>query len=270
MTGGTIPGGGDGYDPAFFDTLDAVEDWHFWFRARRRAVAAVLRGLVSQLRPGYHCLELGCGNGGMLRVLQSCCTGGHVYGMDLYAEGLANAARRTSCPLVRGDVRRPPFSEAFDVVGMFDVLEHLQDDVAVLENARTMLAPGGRLLLTVPAHMELWSYFDEASRHVRRYTAAVLAERVRAAGLVMEYQTEYMSWIYPFAWLGRRVNGGLRWRHGRRTGVGEAFELTRAELRVVPVINGMLDWCLSGEADLIARRRQISRGTSLIAVARRA
>ena len=92
--------GQEGYDPQFFATLEDVEDRHFWFRARKRVVGAVLRPLTAKLKPGYRVLELGCGNGGMLRLLQENAPGGHVVGMDLFAEGLRNAARR--CTL------RPP------------------------------------------------------------------------------------------------------------------------------------------------------------------
>src|SRR4051812_17352598 len=153
----------EGYDPAFFATLDRVEDRHFWFRARRNVVGAVLRQITRTLPAGYHVCELGCGNGGMLRLLQQCSPGGQVVGMDVFAEGLRNARHRCDCPLVQGDVRLAPFRETFAVVGMFDVLEHVQEDVAILRDVRRMLAPGGRVLITVPAHMSLWSYFDDAA-----------------------------------------------------------------------------------------------------------
>src|ERR1700760_3640040 len=155
------PASATGYDPTFFRKLEHVEDRHFWFRARRRAVGAMLRQLAETFPHGYRALELGCGNGGMLRLMQQSCVNGSVFGMDLFAEGLANARRRVGVPLVQGDVRLPPFSESLHLIGMFDVLEHLEDDVGVLQHVHSMLVPGGALVLTVPAHMALWSYFDE-------------------------------------------------------------------------------------------------------------
>ena len=117
-------GAGEGYDPALFETLDAVEDRHFWFRSRRQVVGEVLRQLTAGLPAGYSVLKLGCGTGGMLRLLRECSPGGRVVGMDLFAEGLRYARRRVEgCPLVQGDARLPPFGETFSVVGMFDVLE---------------------------------------------------------------------------------------------------------------------------------------------------
>jgi SAM-dependent methyltransferase len=256
--------GAVGYDPAFFAKLDKVEDRHFWFRARKRAVGTVLRQLAAGFAPGYNVLELGCGNGGMLRLLRQSCPGGKVFGMDLYREALIHAKHRSNCPLVQGDVLHPPFSEALHLVGMFDVLEHLRDDLSVLRSVRTMLAPGGALCITVPAHMTLWSYFDVAARHARRYTYDELRARLQLAGFEVEYQTEFMSWIYPLVWMGRRLN-----RYRSRYGLGNSSELTEADFRIVPGVNKMLDRALAGEAELIRTRRRISLGVSLLAVARR-
>lgn len=253
-----------GYDPAFFAKLDLVEDRHFWFRARKRAVGTILRQLASDFPKGYNVLELGCGNGGMLRLLQQSCPGGHVFGMDLFREGLLHAKHRSNCPLVQGDVLQPPFSEALHLVGMFDVLEHIQNDEAVLLSVHKMLAPGGALCITVPAHMSLWSYFDEAARHARRYTFDELANKLKTAGFQLEYQTEFMSWIYPLVWLGRRLN-----RYRSSYGANDTTELTEADFRVLPGMNGLLDRVLGGEAELIRNRRRISLGVSMLAIARK-
>lgn len=259
-----------GYDPAFFQKLERVEDRHFWFRARRRAVGTVLRQLAAKFPPGFKALELGCGNGGMLRLMQQSCPGGRVFGMDLFAEGLANARRRVNVPLVQADVRLPPFSENLHLVGMFDVLEHLQDDLAILEHVRSMLVPGGALVLTVPAHMALWSYFDEAANHARRYAGPELRRRLRASGFTVEYQTQFMSMIYPLVWLGRKVNYHVHVGRSRKAKSRIGLrEMTENDLRILPVLNGLLDWSLSGEESLIRHRRRITRGTSILAVARR-
>ncbi|HYN88796.1 MAG TPA: class I SAM-dependent methyltransferase, partial [Ardenticatenaceae bacterium] len=153
------------YDPQHFAPLFAIEDRHFWFRSRNRVIAAVARQLTADLNARYRVLEVGCGTGNVLRVLERVCARGTVMGMDLFAEGLSYARARTTCTLLQGDMRRPPFDAEFDLIGLFDVLEHLPDDVQVLRDLYAMLAPGGRLLMTVPAGPSLWSYFDEASGH---------------------------------------------------------------------------------------------------------
>ena len=257
-----------GYDPAFFQKLERVEDRHFWFRARRRAVGTILRQLAAKFPPGFKALELGCGNGGMLRLMQQSCPDGRVFGMDLFAEGLLNARRRVKAPLVQADVRHPPFSENLHLIGMFDVLEHLDDDSAILRHVRSMLVPGGALVLTVPAHMALWSYFDEAANHARRYAGQELRRCLRGNGFTVEYQTQFMSTIYPLVWLGRKVNYHVHVGRSRKA-KSRLREMTENDLRILPVINGLLDWSLAGEESLIRHRRRITRGTSILAVARR-
>src|SRR5207302_1171821 len=109
-------------------------------------------------------------------------------GMDLFADGLRFArARMPKALLVRGDALHPPFAERFEVVGMFDVLEHVDDDLGVLCALRALIKDHGRLVLTVPAGRALWSYFDEASRHVRRYEVAELRDKLTGAGFEVEF-----------------------------------------------------------------------------------
>lgn len=252
----------EGYDPAFFKSLDEVEDRHFWFRARKRVVGSILRDLTAHLAPGYHVLELGCGNGGMLRLLQECSRGGSVVGMDLFAQGLRNARNRCTCALVQGDAGLPPFGEQFQIVGMFDVLEHIERDVAALRDVRRMLAPGGAIVITVPAHMSLWSYFDQAAHHARRYSVAELSTKLADAGFDVRYITQFMGAIYPLVWMGRRVNAILG-------ASKDAVARTQQELAITPGLNALLDRALAGEETLIRNRRKITLGTSILAVATR-
>ena len=253
----------EGYDPAFFKSLDQIEDRHFWFRARKRVVAAVIRDLTARLKHGFHVLELGCGNGGMLRLLKDCSPGGTVVGMDLFAEGLRFARNRCDCALVQGDAGRPPFGEQFQIVGMFDVLEHIEKDVAALLDVRRMLAPGGAIVITVPAHMSLWSYFDVAAHHARRYSTDELATKLNTAGFDVQYITQFMGAIYPLVWLGRRVKAVLGGASS------DAVKQTQQELRITPGLNTLLDRALAGEEALIRRRRRLTLGTSILAVAHR-
>ena len=250
------------YDPYYFAPLAAVEDRHFWFRARNRAIAAVVESLVADLPDGYRVLEAGCGTGNVLRVLDQACRRGVVAGMDLHAEGLVFARGRTRRPLVRADMAAPPFRPGFDLIGMFDVLEHLDDDRRALGDLHALLAPGGRLLLTVPAHPALWSYFDEESGHRRRYRAAELREKLAAAGYRVEYFTPYMAAILPLMWIGRRVASLLDRRSSR--------ERAARDLRVTPVVNEVLSGMLQLEAGRIRRLAPLPFGASYLAVAAKA
>src|SRR5271165_2398241 len=135
-----------GYDPSFFDLLASVEERHFWFRARNRLIFELSKKTSSGLKPGYLVLEVGCGTGNVLRVLRKACPDGMVVGLELWFEGLRHAQRRSAgCFLVQGDVRRSPFGKQFDLVGMFDVLEHIQEEQETLVSLWKLLVPGGRL-----------------------------------------------------------------------------------------------------------------------------
>jgi len=255
-----------GYDPDSFAQLYAAEDRHFWFRARNHAISTLVRQIAVNGAPDYRVLEAGCGTGNTLRVLERACQSGMVVGMDLFREGLQYAQRRTSCSLVHGDINALPFKGPFDLICLLDVLEHIRDDVAVLGSLREVLSRSGVLLLTVPAHPSLWSYFDEASHHCRRYGAGELEGKLVRAGYHVEYITYYMASILPLVWLGRRARS-LK-RRNAAPDMGGARALASGELRVIPAVNGILGFLLSWEAPLIARRWHLPVGTSLLVVAR--
>jgi SAM-dependent methyltransferase len=256
-----------GYDQAWFAPISDVEDRHFWFWTRNKVIATMVKQLTASMAPGYLVLEAGCGTGNVLRVLEQTCSRGLVIGMDMFPEGLHYARQRTSCPLIQGDVNAPPFAKQFDLICLFDVLEHLPDDIQVLVNLRGMLSQDGVLLLTVPAHPSLWSYFDEASHHFRRYKLHELRSKLIGAGYHVEYITHYMATVFPLVWLGRRLRS-LNRRQGAPD-IDGAKALASAELRIIPVVNSLLALLLSLEVRLIARRRHLLMGTSLLAVAHR-
>ena len=261
-----VSGDTGGYNPAFYEALYAAEDRHFWFRARNRIISIVASQVVSGLAPGYRVLEIGCGNGNVIRHLEKACANGVVIGMDLFGEGLKYARQRSSSLLVQADASRTPFRTRFELVGAFDVLEHIPDDVGVLRQLRTLISPGGVLLITVPAHQSLWSYFDEASHHCRRYEPDELSGKLFEAGYTVEFLSHYMASIYPLIWLGRRLAG--RTSKGRDGEKPSAEELAKRELTVNPAVNLLLRGALAVEAPWIARRRRLSIGSSLVAVAR--
>lgn len=258
-----------GYNPDHFSPLFAVEDRHFWFRARNLMIAALVRQVVRTLPPGYRVLEVGCGTGNVLQMLERTCRNGSVVGMDLFGEGLHYARRRTRCPLVQGDMRRPPFRVPFDVIGCFDVLEHIPDDLSALECLHEMLSPGATLIASVPAHPTLWSYFDEASGHCRRYTSGELCDKLNQAGFRVEYVTQCMAALFPMMWAGRRaatIFNRIRGAGGVRA---SPDQMIQSELRLIPIVNELLMAVLRQETRLIARRRFLPIGTSLLVIARK-
>ena len=211
------------YDPSHFAWIHDAEERHFWFRARGEIIASLMASLISTYPNAPDVLEVGCGSGNVLRDLAKL-PRGRFFGMDLFSEGFTTARRRSPAPLLQADLHRPPFRRDFDLVCLFDVLEHIEEDVDVLVDLAKMLRPGGRLVLTVPAHPALWSYADELAHHVRRYTASGLSETITRAGLQVEYLTPFMACLLPLMSIGRLLNAR---RAGERPDKGEHDHLRR-------------------------------------------
>jgi hypothetical protein len=128
--------------------------------------------------------------------------------------------------------------------------------VEVLRILRARLAAGGALLLTVPAAPRLWSWFDEASCHRRRYTHESLTASLAAAGFRVEFSTPFMAALYPIMWMSRR----------RRP--PESSRAITDQVRIVPGVNGVMKSLLALELPLIRARCRLQTGTSLVAIAR--
>jgi SAM-dependent methyltransferase len=248
--------------------LVVAEDQHFWFRARNHAVEMLVKQIVANLGSGYHVLEVGCGTGNVLRVLETTCTRGTVVGLELSRERLRFARQRITCPLVQGDLHHAPFKIPFGLIGLFDVLEHVPEDVRALQDISALLAPQGVLLLSVPAHPRLWSYFDEASSHYRRYTLDTLGHALTSAGYRIEYLTQYMASIFPLMWISRKLTA-QRGTSAATRNFEQAWRLAQHDLTVVPVLNGFLSFLLRMEVPLLTRCYRLPIGTSLLAIARK-
>jgi SAM-dependent methyltransferase len=250
----------DTFDPAYFERLFEIEDRHFWFVGRNHIIATLLRALAGEADAPNTAVEIGCGTGNVLRVVKASLPRATIVGMDLFMEGLSQAQTRTTAPLVQGNVEMSPFRDGIDLVCLFDVLEHIRDDAATLRLMRTMLAPGGRVLITVPLHPSLWSEFDELSHHVRRYRPAELLLKLRQAGFVVEFGSPYLLTTLIPMWVRRKVLG-----NGKNARI-------RAddELRIVPFVNRIFLALLRVEGGWIGQRRRLPFGASMIVLARRA
>ena len=135
-------------------------------------------------------------------------------GGELFREGLAFAKNQLSVPLLQMDCGSIPFSNRFDVVGAFDLLEHVDQDESVLKEMFRTIRPGGGLLLTVPQHPSLWSPIEKYSCHKRRYTAHELTKKVEAAGFDIVKRTSFVCFLLPLMairrWWSRARAGTLQ------------------------------------------------------------
>jgi SAM-dependent methyltransferase len=250
----TARAGLGGFDAGLVDRLAAAEEYSFWFRARNRLIVELLAGVT---RPGDRFLEVGCGTGYVLRAAVDGCaikaTGG-----ELSAEALAYARRRVpEAELFQLEATSLPFQDEFQAAGAFDVLEHIEDDVAVLRGLCRAVRPGGHVLITVPQHPWLWSTFDEAASHVRRYRRRELLQRATRAGLAPVRATSFVTSLLPLMALARAA----RRLSPRRDAI--------AELLLPPPIDRLLEQVLELERAAIRRGVNLPAGGSLVLLARR-
>lgn len=189
-------------NPEAYVEMAATESVHWWFCARRK----ILGGIIESMRlpRPARILEVGSGTGGNLLMLSR-------HG-DVSALEMDENARRLSSEKTQGQFAiragscpdNIPFQgEQFDLICMFDVLEHIDEDVETLAALRKHLAPGGRMLITVPAYQWLWSAHDVFLHHKRRYTARSLREVFRQSGLHIDRLTYFNMLLLPLAALAR-------------------------------------------------------------------
>ncbi len=218
----------------------------WWYRGRARAIDAALRktGVMSVATA----LDYGAGFGGMFVHLNRFADRIEAFEPDTEA--------RTTL-LSRGyamvhETEADAFRNAYDIVGLFDVLEHIEHDEAFLTNAHAGITKGGVLTLTVPAFPFLWSIHDEQKHHFRRYTRRSVTEVLQKTG----YRVEYCSY-----WNTSLFLPAAAMRLAGRTG-DEALAL--------PVwINALLYSVVYIES-LVLRFVPLPFGTGLVVVARKA
>ena len=246
----------EGFDPALFSELAALEARNFWFRARNRLILWALQ----RHAPGFSdFLEVGCGTGYVLQGIAAAFPQARLVASEAETVGLRFAAERVPrAEFLQLDARRMPFSGEFDAIGAFDVIEHITEDETVLAQMRRALKPGGHLLLTVPQHPFLWSEYDVRAHHVRRYTRPELRQKLERAGYRIVKMTSFVSLLLPLMMLSRMT----------KTAKAADYD-PLAELRIGSVTNAVLERVLDAERLLIRAGLSLPAGGSLLAVAQR-
>ena len=187
------------------------EDVHWWFTARRSILQKVLNQHCRYNNP-KNILEVGCGSGGNLQMLKEY---GDLFAMELDDNTREVANRRNICNVKKGVLPNDiPFDDRFDLICIFDVLEHIDDDLATLKSLRKKLNQKGTLFITVPAYMFLWSAHDEANHHKRRYTRKQLIDIVSESGLSVTYTSYFNTILFPIIATVRIINSILNKKTG--------------------------------------------------------
>lgn len=237
--------------PDLYDSLADTEETHWWFQARKSIILALLDNELLGDNHGLSILDVGAGTGMLAEVLTRF---GTVTALEAAPEALAHLERREGITIVRGILPNEHLPRAaYDLVTVFDVLEHIEDDRSAMSDLAEVLRPGGRLLLTVPAHPWLWSSHDEIHHHFRRYRPGEVEDLARTSGLEVRFSSPFQTLLFPLI-LAERLVRRLR----------PSEEHTEVPPRLV---NWIARGVFSFERHWIARRIRAPIGSSHIVLA---
>jgi len=249
--------GGGGFKSSYFSDLARLEEANFWFQSRNQLILWALEEYCQNFQSF---LEIGCGTGYVLSGVSKLFPHSTLQGSEIFIAGLGFAAARLpTVNLMQMDARDIPFQEEFDVIGAFDVLEHIEEDECVLAQGARGTKPHGFMLLTVPQHAWLWSPVDEHACHVRRYAASDLHHKIKSAGFRIIRSTSFVTTLLPAMiasrFLQRKVSDGK-------------FDAT-AELKISPWLNSLFFQLLRTELVMIRKGFSFPVGGSRLVVARK-
>lgn len=233
--------------------LDAeLAEKHWWWVARRCLLGFWLDRLLGPAGAERRLLEVGCSTGSNLPLLRRY---GVVEGLEMHEPAVALChARYPDIPVTQGAIPTP-LGRRFDVLCLFDVLEHIEDDAGALDWCRAHLADDGRLFLTVPAYQFLWSRHDEVAHHRRRYARDALLPRIERR-FTVDYASYFNFHLFPAIAAARLLQRGLCLPGGeedKRAGAG--------------ALNGLLTAIFASER-LWLRAGPLPFGVSLFVAAR--
>lgn len=190
-------------DRVIYDRMAAHDSTHWWYRARRDILADYVSRSAA-LPKDARILEIGCGTGHNLPMLAGF---GDVDAIEIDAAARDIASARLGKPV--GEAPLPDLpgvpEASYDMIAVLDVVEHIEDDVAALAGMARRLKPGGKILVTVPAHQWMWSAHDVVNHHHRRYSKASLAKAIADAGLTHNGLRYFNSLLFPAALAARAV-----------------------------------------------------------------
>jgi SAM-dependent methyltransferase len=237
-----------------YGEIFAAEQEHWWFVARHRIVLHLLeRYLLPNGGAPYKVADLGCGCGMMLLRLSEKY---EPVGLDGSRHAIEFARRRGVTAKLGALPEEVPLSrESYDAVLMLDVLEHLKYDRASVEVAASLLKPGGILICTVPAHMWLWTKFDEDHHHFRRYSRRQFRSLFDEPSIRLELLSHLNAILFAPAAMWRIL-------------AAKVFERDRARYLRLPPFNSVLRSIFAFER-LMLGKVPMPIGLSFIAVARK-
>jgi SAM-dependent methyltransferase len=234
-----------------YQQMAELDQRHWWYRARREVLAALIQREVP-LPAKARILEIGCGTGHNLEMLGKL---GRVDALELDDEARAIAEKRLGRKAMSAPL--PELSGVkdrhYDLIGAFDVIEHIDDDAAAVASIAAKLKKGGTFVMTVPAHQWMWSAHDVVNHHKRRYSKKALKRLIEASPLRLQKIGYFNSLLFPLA-VAERLASKLRGKDD-------------ADVKLPPApLNSLLESTFKAERHLVGRL-PLPPGLSLFAVA---
>ncbi len=189
---------------SIYKTMDSVENYHWWFVSRAKIVETMIRKYFP-FKSDLSILDIGCGSGGNFKMLS-------IFGKITGLEPDEFAATQAKNKNIANKVIQDDFiknlevqNQKYDLIVLTDVLEHIEKDKEALNKIINLLQPDGKLLITVPAGMNIWSNHDITHQHFRRYSKNELKEKLLTAGFQINKLSYYNFFLYPLVFIERKL-----------------------------------------------------------------
>lgn len=203
--------GHTGYTESEIAAMERAQASSFYWLGRNNMIAWLLQRYFPDAK---RILDIGCGTGYVTQLAAKYLPGACLYATDTSVGGLAvaNLKLHGRAFLTHLDASDLPFEQAFDLITTFDVLEHIDNDQAVIDETWRALRPGGGVLHFVPQHPSMYSPADREARHFRRYGRNELQQKLERAGFEIAFSSSFICWLFPF-FVASRVKSKLMGSH---------------------------------------------------------
>ena len=249
------------YPDSGFDLTDKNAQSSFWVSSRNRLFKSIV---YDHMAPSGKTkfLEIGCGTGNFIQQIVKN-KDLEITGSEIYLKGLLYAKKNLpDANFIQFDVTQGGVGEEFDLIVAFDIIEHIENDVAALSNINKMLHEGGSVIITVPQHIFLWSKLDEIVKHKRRYSRRDLVAKLQENGFAISYVTSFLFVLFPLMLISRILDKG----HDQSQSDEVALE---KRVKFPNMLNWIFDQFMRIDEVLIRLGISLPFGGTLVVVARK-